>query len=97
MAPFTLSRAKAVRFESSDMLNIDQNNRYETEKPKKGSKWRFKRKEIAVERKEAIVEENKQGIEVVWRIPAVAAVMNLGSSEERMSEYPPSHITPAGA
>jgi hypothetical protein len=77
MAPFALPRGKAVRFDS-----IDDDDGYETEKPKKESRWRFIRKET--EDRKAELDEKTE--EVVWQIPAVAAVLKLESRRERRSE-----------
>jgi hypothetical protein len=78
MAPFALPRGKAVRFDS-----IDDDDGYETEKPKKESRWRFIRKETEDEKAGL---DGKKVEEVVWQIPAVAAVLKLESRQERRSE-----------
>jgi hypothetical protein len=88
MAPFALARArgKAVRFNSVDDNNDDDGDGdgYETEKPRKESRWRFIRRESAEDEKKVEVEE-----EVVWQIPAVAAVAKLERRSERRSELSP--------
>jgi hypothetical protein len=83
MPPFALARArgKAVRFDSVDD-DDGEGEGYETEKPRKESRWRFIRKESAEEKGGEKVEE------VVWQIPAVAAVAKL-ERWERRSELSP--------
>jgi hypothetical protein len=83
MAPFALPRAKPIRFDSEVTLG-EEDDGFETEKPKKESRWRFLKREIAEDEKKAMDEPE----EMQWQIPAVAAALNLESRRQRKSKFP---------